>query len=146
MRRATKRQWPALWSVHTKSLSARPSLPKARPRKKLNDLLHFAPSTLLLDQLNMRRVSTFLPEDQVKRLDFEAKQAGKQRSELIRDRLLAKQGNFPNPGTITTYDFHQTVAKIRRRHHSNLDRVQTEVLVAAVLVEFQKLTQRDQKN
>jgi hypothetical protein len=94
----------------------------------------------------MRRVSTFLPEDQVKRLDFEAKQAGKQRSELIRDRLLEKQGNFPGPSTITTYDFHQTVAKIRRRHHSSLDRIQTEVLVAAVLVEFQKLTQRDQKN
>ena len=94
----------------------------------------------------MRRVSTFLPEDQVKRLDFEAKQAGKQRSELIRDRLLEKQGNFPDPSAITTNDFHQTVAKIRRRHHPNLDRVQTEVLVAAVLVEFQKLTERDQKN
>jgi len=94
----------------------------------------------------MKRVSTFLPEDQVKRLDFEAKQAGKQRSELIRDRLLSKEPTPVLPGAITTYDFHQTVAKIRRRHHSNLDRIQTEVLVAAVLVEFQKLTQRDQKN
>ena len=94
----------------------------------------------------MKRVSTFLPEDQVKRLDFEAKQAGKQRSELIRDRLLSKGQSLELPKAITTYDFHQTVAKIRRRHHSNLDRIQAEVLVAAVLVEFQKLTQRDQKN
>tara|TARA_R100000900_G_scaffold47103_5_gene37797 strand:- start:204 stop:488 length:285 start_codon:yes stop_codon:yes gene_type:complete len=94
----------------------------------------------------MRRVSTFLPEEQVKRLDFEARQAGKQRSELIRDRLIAGQGNFPSPGTITTNDFQQAVIQIRRRHNLNLDRVQAEVLVAAVLVEFQKLSQRDQKN
>ena len=97
----------------------------------------------------MKRITTFLPEDQVRRLDTEAKKAGKQRSELIRERLLANAPagvNFTSSGTITPHDFHQTVAKIRRRHHSNLDRIQAEVLVAAVLVEFQKLTQRDQEN
>ena len=80
----------------------------------------------------MKKVETLLPEELIEKLSAEAKQKGIHRSKLIRERLMQP----PNHSGLTTYDFHQTVAKIRRRYGYGLDRQQTESIVAAVFTEL----------
>ena len=76
----------------------------------------------------MKEIKTFLPEELVERLSFEAKQKGIHRSELIRERLMQP----PNHLGLTTSDFHKAVTKVRRRSSYGLDRQQAESLVATV--------------
>ena len=76
----------------------------------------------------MKKVETFLPEELVKRLSAEAKQKGIHRSELIRKRLMQP----PNRLGLTTNDFHEAVAKVRRRSSYALDRQQAESLFTIV--------------
>ena len=76
----------------------------------------------------MKEIKTFLPEELVERLSFEAKQKGVHRSELIRERLMQP----PNHLGLTTSDFHKAVTKVRRRSSYGLDRQQAESLVATV--------------
>ncbi len=76
----------------------------------------------------MKEIKTFLPEELVERLSFEAKEKGIHRSELIRERLMQP----PNHLGLTTSDFHKAVTKVRRRSSYGLDRQQAESLVATV--------------
>ena len=80
----------------------------------------------------MKRISTFLPDDVLKRLQQEADQQGIPRSELIRERLMQP----PNHFGLTTSDFHKAVTKVRRRSSYGLDRQQAESLVATVFNEL----------
>ncbi len=80
----------------------------------------------------MKRVSTFLPDDVLERLQQQADQQGIPRSELIRERLSQP----PNSLDITTSDFHKAVTKVRRRSSYGLDRQQAESLVATVFNEL----------
>tara|TARA_R100001126_G_C4828186_1_gene150353 strand:+ start:249 stop:512 length:264 start_codon:yes stop_codon:yes gene_type:complete len=76
----------------------------------------------------MKEIKTFLPEELVERLSFEARKKGVHRSELIRERLMQP----PNHLGLTTSDFHKAVTKVRRRSSYGLDRQQAESLVATV--------------
>ena len=80
----------------------------------------------------MKRVSTFLPDEVLERLQQQADQQGIPRSELIRERL----SQAPNRYNITTNDFHKAVTKVRRRSSYGLDRQQAESLVATVFNEL----------
>lgn len=80
----------------------------------------------------MKRVYFYLPEETLKLLERKANCMGLTRSEFIREQLSAPS----SPSNLTTYDFHQAVAKIRRRYGYGLDRQQTESIVAAVFTEL----------
>jgi len=90
----------------------------------------------------MKEIKAYLPPELVEQLSIQAKKQGINRSELIRNRLMAAQSDFK----LSPNDFQKTVIKIRRRYSYGLDRQQAESVVAAVISELFSNTQNDQKN
>ncbi len=90
----------------------------------------------------MKEIKAYLPLELVEQLSSQAKEQGINRSELIRNRLMATQSDFK----LSPIDFQKTVIKIRRRYSYGLDRQQAESVVAAVLSELFNNTQNDKKN
>ena len=90
----------------------------------------------------MKEIKAYLPPELVDQLSSQAKEQGINRSELIRNRLIASQSNFK----LSPNDFQKTVIKIRRRYSYGLDRQQAESVVAAVISELFNNIQNDQKN
>jgi hypothetical protein len=90
----------------------------------------------------MKEIKAYLPLELVEQLSSQAKEQGINRSELIRNRLMATQSDFK----LSPNDFQKTVIKIRRRYSYGLDRQQAESVVAAVISELFNNTQNDQKN
>jgi hypothetical protein len=90
----------------------------------------------------MKEIKAYLPPELVDQLSSQAKEQGINRSELIRNRLMASQSNFK----LSPNDFQKTVIKIRRRYSYGLDRQQAESVVAAVISELFNNIQNDQKN
>ena len=90
----------------------------------------------------MKEIKAYLPPELVEQLSNQAKEQGINRSELIRNRLMATQSDFK----LSPNDFQKTVIKIRRRYSYGLDRQQAESVVAAVISELFSNTQSDQRN
>jgi|TARA_R100001163_G_scaffold61423_1_gene51405 hypothetical protein len=90
----------------------------------------------------MKEIKAYLPPELVDQLSSQAKEQGINRSELIRNRLMASQSDFK----LSPNDFQKTVIKIRRRYSYGLDRQQAESVVAAVISELFNNIQNDQKN
>jgi hypothetical protein len=90
----------------------------------------------------MKEIKAYLPLELVEQLSSQAKEQGINRSELIRNRLMATQSDFK----LSPNDFQKTVIKIRRRYSYGLDRQQAESVVAAVISELFNNIQNDQKN
>ena len=90
----------------------------------------------------MKRVETYLPEEDDKRLSEQAESAGIKRSELIRDLILNSQTSF----NITPDDYNRAVVRVRKRCGSLLGRHQAESLVASVFAEFSGASLRAAKN
>jgi|TARA_X000001382_G_scaffold32449_1_gene21278 hypothetical protein len=87
----------------------------------------------------MKEIKAYLPSELVEQLSNQAKEQGINRSELIRNRLMANPFNFK----LSPNDFQKTVIKIRRRYSYGLDRQQAESVVAAVISELFNNTQND---
>tara|TARA_R100000329_G_scaffold89881_3_gene75339 strand:- start:965 stop:1261 length:297 start_codon:yes stop_codon:yes gene_type:complete len=87
----------------------------------------------------MKRVNVYLPEELLERLQQQADYEGVPRSDFIRKRLSAPSNSLG----ITTRDFHETVAKVRKRYSYGLDRQQAESIVAAVISELFNQSQND---
>ena len=90
----------------------------------------------------MKEIKAYLPPELVDQLSSQAKEQGINRSELIRNRLMASQSDFK----LSPNDSQKTVIKIRRRYSYGLDRQQAESVVAAVISELFNNIQNDQKN
>ena len=87
----------------------------------------------------MKEIKAYLPPELVEQLSSQAKEQGINRSELIRNRLMASQSDFK----LSPNDFQKTVVKIRRRYSYGLDRQQAESVVAAVISELFNNIQND---